>query len=385
MDVVVEKGVSMNGNADVSGSKGTSCLEDHGDGMQSPLKHGNRQDANQGETRQVSFRDMVMGHAANDSQIADLDVLEVEITDADVSIGKEGLLPEIKFSKRPAGRPLKPSPLGYEGGSIYGPWMQAQGSKRRSMLARKYAPAATSGATLQVGGSGSRFSTLNLEDDSTEIVADANDAHLRELVINAGPIAAAKGKDIGLTDVGSSKGTDLRKGRARDEVYSSLDALRNFSSEAPQLGLDTVVEANKDNVDVNSPVHVKSVAAKGSIIRMNSSLNSKSHMVVRIDDDGSRNVSRNVGDRSMSGPIRSSGVRSANRMAASAKSIYKQGPRLHKKEIKKGPDKPVLGDWLPPTLTNVSSKNSIGSTGGTNNGRPLEGDPSTGVKPDDKV
>ncbi|KAK8703717.1 hypothetical protein V6N13_047364 [Hibiscus sabdariffa] len=361
MDVVVEKGVSMNGNADVSGSKGTSCLEDHGDGMQSPLKHGNRQDANQGETRQVSFRDMVMGHAANDSQIADLDVLE------------------------PAGRPLKPSPLGYEGGSIYGPWMQAQGSKRRSMLARKYAPAATSGATLQVGGSGSRFSTLNLEDDSTEIVADANDAHLRELVINAGPIAAAKGKDIGLTDVGSSKGTDLRKGRARDEVYSSLDALRNFSSEAPQLGLDTVVEANKDNVDVNSPVHVKSVAAKGSIIRMNSSLNSKSHMVVRIDDDGSRNVSRNVGDRSMSGPIRSSGVRSANRMAASAKSIYKQGPRLHKKEIKKGPDKPVLGDWLPPTLTNVSSKNSIGSTGGTNNGRPLEGDPSTGVKPDDKV
>ncbi|KAK8572791.1 hypothetical protein V6N12_028833 [Hibiscus sabdariffa] len=72
-------------------------------------------------------------------------------------------------------------------------------------------------------------------------------------------------------------------------------------------------------------------------------------------------------------------------MAASAKSIYRQGPRLHKKEIKKGPDKPTLGDWLPISLNKTSSMNSIGSTGGADNGRTLEGDPPTGVKPAENV
>ncbi|KAK8704747.1 hypothetical protein V6N13_048360 [Hibiscus sabdariffa] len=309
MEVVMENGVSMNGNAVVQndarlsaalaiGSKGIRCLEDHGGRKQSPLMHVNGRDANQWETRLVSFRDMVMGDVANDSQDSDLAVLETLES------------------------PSRPFPLGSEGGSVYGPWMQAQG-------------------------------------------IDASAAHLPELVINAGPIAAAKGKATGLTGVGSSKGNGLRKGRDSDEVYSSLEALKNFSSGAPRLGLDAVVDENKENADVNLPDHEKSVAAKGSIIRKNSSLNRKSHMAVRIDDEV--------------------GVKSVNRMAASAKSIYRQGPRLHKKEIKKGPDKPTLGDWLPISLNKTSSMNSIGSTGGADNGRTLEGDPPTGVKPAENV
>ncbi|KAK8572792.1 hypothetical protein V6N12_028834 [Hibiscus sabdariffa] len=258
MEVVMENGVSMNGNAVVQndarlsaalaiGSKGIRCLEDHGGRKQSPLMHVNGRDANQWETRLVSFRDMVMGDVANDSQDSDLAVLEVEISDDDILIDKEGLLPEIKFSERE-------------------------------------------------GVSGSRFNVLNLDDNSAEIAVDASAAHLPELVINAGPIAAAKGKATGLTGVGSSKGNGLRKGRDSDEVYSSLEALKNFSSGAPRLGLDAVVDENKENADVNLPDHEKSVAAKGSIIRKNSSLNRKSHMAVRIDDEGNMSVLRNAGD-----------------------------------------------------------------------------------------
>ncbi|KAK8510687.1 hypothetical protein V6N12_055612 [Hibiscus sabdariffa] len=309
MEVMVENDGAMCGSdivrpdvrlsaAPVIGSKSISYLENHEGGMHSPLVHENGPVAIHGEARQVSFRDVIMGGVANGLRNSDLDVLE------------------------------------------------AQGRKRRPMLSRT--PTATGVSIPPKGVSGSRYNMLNLDDDSADITADASASQLRDLVISAGPIAAAK-------------------------------ALKNLPSGDPRVVLEVEVGANKEKAAVNLPNQETSVAAKGSVIRMNSSLNRRSHMAVRIDEEGRRSVSKDIGDRSMSGPIRSNGAKSVNRMAASAKSIYRQGPRLHRKEIKKGPDKPTLGHWLPFSL------NKIGGTGDVDNGRPLEGDPFTGVKPGEHV
>ncbi|KAK8567108.1 hypothetical protein V6N13_110184 [Hibiscus sabdariffa] len=350
MEVMVENDGAMCGSdivrpdvrlsaAPVIGSKSISYLENHEGGMHSPLVHENGPVAIHGEARQVSFRDVIMGGVANGLRNSDLDVLEVEISDDDVLIG-------CGRNEQTLERPARPIPLGSEGGSVYGPWMQAQGRKRRPMLSRT--PTATGVSIPPKGVSGSRYNMLNLDDDSADITADASASQLRDLVISAGPIAAAK-------------------------------ALKNLPSGDPRVVLEVEVGANKEKAAVNLPNQETSVAAKGSVIRMNSSLNRRSHMAVRIDEEGRRSVSKDIGDRSMSGPIRSNGAKSVNRMAASAKSIYRQGPRLHRKEIKKGPDKPTLGHWLPFSL------NKIGGTGDVDNGRPLEGDPFTGVKPGEHV
>ncbi|KAK8521836.1 hypothetical protein V6N12_066418 [Hibiscus sabdariffa] len=364
MEVMVENDGAMCGSdivrpdvrlsaAPVIGSKSISYLENHEGGMHSPLVHENGPVAIHGEARQVSFRDVIMGGVANGLQNSDLDVLET------------------------LERPTRPIPLGSEGGSVYGPWMQAQGRKRRPMLSRT--PAATSVSIPPKGVLGSRYNMLNLDDDSADITADASASQLRDLVISAGPIATAKGKATGQTGVGSSKGNGLKIGRGSGEVHSSLEALKNLPSGDPRVVLDVEVGANKEKAAINLPNQETSVVVKGSVIRMSFSLNRRSHMAVHIDEEDLRSVSKDIGDRSMSGPIRSNGAKSVNRMAASAKSIYRQGPRLHRKEIKKGPDKPTLGDWLPFSL------NKIGGTGDVDNGRPLEGDPFTGVKPAEHV
>ncbi|KAL4290041.1 hypothetical protein GQ457_14G004340 [Hibiscus cannabinus] len=245
-------------------------------------------------------------------------------------------------------RSTKSVSLGAEGGSVYGPWMQAQG--RRPPGGPCYHEHLQRPVFLLI-------------------------RKIRDLVISAGPIAAAKGKATAQTGVGSSKGIGLEKSRGSGEVYSSLEALKKLPSGDARVVLDVAMGANKENIDVNLPNPETSVAAKGSVIRMNSSLNRRSHMAVRIDEEGHRSVSKDIGDRSMSGPIRSSGTKHVNRMVASAKSIYKQGSRLHRKELKKGPDKPTLGDWLPSAL------NKIGGTGDADNGRLLEKDSTMGIKP----
>ncbi|KAK8603569.1 hypothetical protein V6N13_096044 [Hibiscus sabdariffa] len=196
----------------------------------------------------------------------------------------------------------------------HGETMKAQGHKHCSMLPRKPALAATNKSTPKKVVSGSRFNVLNLDDDSSDPIVVSSVSQLRELVISAGSISIAKGKATGSTGVGST--------------------LKKLPQEALSLVSNAVGKENKENADVNLQDRDSSVA-KGLIVRIDSSLNRKTHMTVCVVEEGQRSVLRDVGDRSMSGPIRSSGVKSANRIAASTKSIYRQSPRMHKEYIKR--------------------------------------------------
>ncbi|KAK8563518.1 hypothetical protein V6N12_035664 [Hibiscus sabdariffa] len=206
--------------------------------------------------------------------------------------------------------------------------------------------------------------TTALASCTADPTADSSASQLRELVISAGPVYTAKGKATGSFGAGSSKGNVSEHDRGLEEVFDSLETLKKLPHEAPSLAPKLAGKGNKENTDVNLQERDNSVAAKGSIVQMDSSLNSRAvpgpgqrnHMAVRIVEEGQRGVLWEVGDCSMSGPIRSSGARSAQRLAASAKA-----------------------DWISLPLSNVTSKPSLANTGIDGNVRTLSGDRPTDI------
>ncbi|KAK8666128.1 hypothetical protein V6N13_006280 [Hibiscus sabdariffa] len=110
---------------------------------------------------------------------------------------------------------------------------------------------------------------------SSDPTADSSASQLRELVISAGPVYTAKGKATGSFGAGSSKGNVSEHDRGLEEVFDSLETLKKLPHEAPSLAPKLAGKGNKENTDVNLQERDNSVAAKGSIVQMDSSLNSR--------------------------------------------------------------------------------------------------------------
>ncbi|KAK8613242.1 hypothetical protein V6N13_101009 [Hibiscus sabdariffa] len=147
---------------------------------------------------EVSFRDMVMGDMVDEHWDGTIDEIEVEITNDDVTIEKEGLLLAIKFSQhyehnkevcgrqdvlaeRAVAQPL----IGVDADSIYSPCMQAPSRKHRVSQQHKPSLAVVKSVSAKEDGYGSWYMALSADDASIAPMTGPSVTQLKELVINA--------------------------------------------------------------------------------------------------------------------------------------------------------------------------------------------------------
>ncbi|KAK9001052.1 hypothetical protein V6N11_082844 [Hibiscus sabdariffa] len=126
---------------------------------------------------EVSFRDMVMGDMVDEHWDGTIDEIEVEITNDDVTIEKEGLLLAIKFSQ-------------HVHESIYeklfdNPCMQAPSRKHRVSQQHKPSLAVVKSVSAKEDGYGSWYMALSADDASIAPMTGPSVTQLKELVINA--------------------------------------------------------------------------------------------------------------------------------------------------------------------------------------------------------
>ncbi|KAK8597063.1 hypothetical protein V6N12_065539 [Hibiscus sabdariffa] len=130
---------------------------------------------------------------------------------------------------------------------------------------------------------GSRFEALSTDEELNAHETASTITRIREMIISAGLIPSAKGKDVSDVGVGSSKG------RATAGVSQVSTNMRN-----------------KENNVASNPSKSALVASNGTAVQVYSSLSKLNHVAVRVIDDDLGGVLSNLNWRSMSGPIRNS-------------------------------------------------------------------------------
>ncbi|KAK8511591.1 hypothetical protein V6N12_038193 [Hibiscus sabdariffa] len=155
------------------------------------------------------------------------------------------------------------------------------------------------------GANGSRFTILSKHVDGKSVDTDAVAAQLREVIINAGPSASAKGKTVGNVGVGSSKG-----------------GMASGDSRSP-MGQDLAPGSDAGLVDVD-------------VMRSDALDSATNHVVVHVSDGGRDGGVVANGEPSYSGPIRKVVTKGAHRF--NPKTYLRQRHSVVHKSVKKGPD-----------------------------------------------
>ncbi|KAK8608808.1 hypothetical protein V6N13_024221 [Hibiscus sabdariffa] len=254
--------------------------------------------------RKLTFKDMVMGSMERASLEFPIEDMEVEYGHTSDTCGSGEI--EKGTSARQLGKEKSEM-------DVYGPWMEAPSRGRRIGQYRK---SQGEKGHSNGGANGSRFTILSKHVDGKSVDTDAVAAQLREVIINAGPSASAKGKTVGNVGVGSSKG-GMASGDSRSPMGQDL-------APGSDAGLVDVDVMRSDALD------------SGAIHRARTSLKATNHVVVHVSDGGRDGGVVANGEPSYSGPIRKVVTKGAHRF--NPKTYLRQRHSVVHKSVKKGPD-----------------------------------------------
>ncbi|KAK8537848.1 hypothetical protein V6N13_096352 [Hibiscus sabdariffa] len=161
--------------------------------------------------------------------------------------------------------------------------MQAPNRKRRVAQLRKPVPVEDEREKTKVGKQGSHFAVLGTDIVGGDTVATYTVEQRREVVINAGSSASAKGKKMGDTRVGSSKEAVGGRIHYVMSMQDSLDALGRIAPATTMKHQRLSVQANKENGKAgNLDKNDKIVDLKGTIVRAKPLLNASNHTIVHV-------------------------------------------------------------------------------------------------------
>ncbi|KAK8712365.1 hypothetical protein V6N13_147605 [Hibiscus sabdariffa] len=216
---------------------------------------------------------------------------------------------------------------------VYGPWMQAPSRGRRI---RQYRKSQGEKGHSNGGANGSRFTILGKQVDGKSVDTDVVAAKLREVIINVGPSASAKGKTVGNVGVGSSKG-----GMSSGDSHSPMGQILVPSSDVGLVDVEVMRSDALDSISSHGTLlrnkdEQIQVASNGAIHPARTSLKATNHVAVHVSDGGRDGGVVATGEPSYSGPIRKVVTKGAHRF--NPKTYRRQRYSVVQKSVKKGPD-----------------------------------------------
>ncbi|KAL4351406.1 hypothetical protein GQ457_06G022300 [Hibiscus cannabinus] len=216
---------------------------------------------------------------------------------------------------------------------VYGPWMQAPSRGRRI---RQYQKSQGEKGHSNGGANGSRFTILGKQVDGKSVDTDVVAAKLREVIINVGPSASAKGKTVGNVGVGSSKG-----GMSSGDSHSPMGQILVPSSDVGLVDVEVMRSDALDSISAHGTLlrnkdEQIQVASNGAIHPARTSLKATNHVAVHVSDGGRDGGVVATGEPSYSGPIRKVVTKGAHRF--NPKTYLRQRYSVAQKSVKKGPD-----------------------------------------------